>query len=113
MSVMTKAIRGRSLLTRWVLVLMLAFVTPAVQDVLTDVTMWVTGQSCCPDDCDETGSRCPQQCAHCPCGSLRAITLHGATPQAPLIARSEPVFTDSLLAPTCTTLDPPFRPPVS
>lgn len=110
---MTKTIRARSQLTRWVFVLVLAFATPAAQDVLTDLTMWATGQTCCADDCDETGSPCTQQCAHCPCGSMRAATLHGAEAQTPVAPRRAPISTENDVPPVSATLDPPFRPPVS
>jgi len=107
------ATRRRSQLTRWVFILVLAFSAPAVQDALTDFTAWVTGQTCCADDCDDTGSPCTQQCAHCPCGSLRAATLQSAGAEAVVVVGSEAVAVGTLVSPRSTPLDPPFRPPVS
>lgn len=108
------SLRVRSRVARWVLVLALAFATPAVQDALTDFTMWVTGQACCADDCDESGAPCTQQCAHCPCGGgIRTATLHTTTAEAfPGWARE---LAGELVTavPSSTTQDPPFRPPVS
>lgn len=112
-AVRTKAAKAQSPLTRWVVVLMLAFATPAVQDVLTDLTMWVTGQACCADDCDETGAPCTQQCAHCPCGSIRIATLQSSSAEPFALSVPEPISDDGLVPPTSATLDPPFRPPVS
>lgn len=103
----------RSRLARWTLVLALAFATPAVQDALTDVTMWLTGTACCADDCDETGSPCAQQCAHCPCGGLRNVTLQSAEVDGRVTVAQGLIPSAGLVPPSNATLDPPFRPPVS
>jgi len=106
----TNANRARSRLARWLIVLVLAFASPAVQDVLTDVSMWLTG-ACCADDCDESAP-CSQQCAHCPCG-VRNIALNANGYEVPAVATLTLVSTTALISPSSTTLDPPFRPPVS
>lgn len=105
--------RVRSRLARWLVVFALALATPAVQDALTDLTMLVTGETCCADDCDETGAPCSQQCAHCPCGTLRNVTPQSACADVPSVEARQLVIAEARLPPTSTTLDPPFRPPVS
>lgn len=107
-----RVLSARSRLARWLVVLLLAFAAPAVQDVLTDLTMWMTGQMCCADDCDE-GSPCSQPCAHCPCGTVRAAPLQTGAAEASVVAGREAIVGDPLLPPTSAVLDPPFRPPVS
>lgn len=110
--VSANANRVRSRLARWLIVLTLAFATPAVQDVLTDVSMWLTGAACCADDCDESGAPCSQQCAHCPCG-VRNVALNAPGHEVPPVAALKRVSTTALIPPSNTPLDPPFRPPVS
>ena len=112
-SVTSRTFRAQSRLARWVVVLLLAISAPAVQDALTDLTMWVTGQTCCTDDCDETGSPCSQQCAHCACSGVRNATLAAVASEVPAFALSEAITESGLTPPSNTTLDPPFRPPVS
>lgn len=108
----TNANRARSPFARWLIVLALAFASPAVQDAFTDVSMWLTGAACCADDCDESGAPCSQQCAHCPCG-VRTITLNSNSHEVPAVATVQLVSTTAIIPPSSTTLDPPFRPPVS
>lgn len=100
-------------LMRWVFVIALAFSSPAVQDALTDLTMWATGEACCADDCDETGSPCTQQCVHCPCGNLRSVTLQSSTTELVAPIAHEVMVDERLSPPSDAMLDPPFRPPVS
>lgn len=111
--VAANAFRVRSRLARWLVVLALAVATPAVQDALTDLKMLVTGEACCADDCDETGAPCSQQCAHCPCGTLRNVTVQSGCADVPPGRGRQLVIADALVPPSSTTLDPPFRPPVS
>lgn len=92
---------------------MLCLVSPAVQDIIVDVTGWVLGEAeCCADDCDE-GTPCTQQCVHCVCGTRLVAAPHELT--APLagtwssMARTE----QSIEVQLGGHLEPPFRPPVS
>ena len=111
--VVTSAFRMRSRAGRWAFILVLAFATPALQDALTDLTRWVTGSACCDDGCDETDTPCSQQCAHCLSGSVRNATLQSASVEALAFAGNVHASVERLVAPSSTTLDPPFRPPVS
>jgi hypothetical protein len=100
-------------LARWFIVLVLAFATPAVQDALTDLSMWLTDAACCADDCEESGAPCSQQCAHCPCGGVRSVALNSLGQEVPAVATLELVSTTDVVPPSDATVDPPFRPPVS
>ncbi|MGV3620955.1 MAG: hypothetical protein ACO1OB_09060 [Archangium sp.] len=93
-------------------VLLLCFSAPSVQDIVLDVTSWVTGADCCVDGCEETQTPCTQQCTHCVC-SMRVVPAPNAV--TVLLARAV-ISTTLTTAPDARALsghgEPPFRPPV-
>jgi hypothetical protein len=100
---------SRSTLSRWLLVLALALTTPSLQDALTDLS----GVECCDDDCDDGGTPCSQDCAHCPCAGFRSVTV-----PAPTVVVMRPGLATRIAEalgtqPANGALDPPFRPPAS
>lgn len=92
----------------------LCLATPAIQDIVEDVTSAILDAPCCADGCDESGQPCSQQCVHCVCGARLAVT-------ATDVGVALPAFTGAGLEGAWELhavalhghLDPPFRPPAS
>ena len=98
---------------RWLAVALLCLATPAVTDIIADVSNWVTNAPCCSDDCEDSGAPCTQQCMHCVCGAQ--VLAMATTKPAELSTSRRPMARSTHAAEPHSSghLDPPFRPPVS
>ena len=98
---------------RYVAVALLCLATPAVTEIISDVSNWVMNTPCCGDDCEDSGAPCTNQCMHCVCGAqvLAVATEKSADVSAPRSSLARSTF--ALDLDSSGHLEPPFRPPVS
>jgi hypothetical protein len=98
-------------LARLVAVLLLCLASPSVLDIIVQASGWLSGAPCCADDCDESGSPCTQQCAHC---VGHTATLPSAERvRVALVRWQTPLRRGDESGPRRGHLEPPFRPPMS
>lgn len=110
------AVRPRFTTTaRWfrlLAVVALCFSTPSVQDVVLDLTSWVTGAECCVDGCEESQTPCTQQCTHCVCSMRLASTSNVSAVQLARVTVATTLVAALAESPRTGHHEPPFRPPV-
>ncbi len=111
MRTLTTALKSVAL--RWLAALLLCVATPAVQEIIADVTTWATDGDCCSDDCEESGAPCTQQCMHCVCGPRLVAVAAQSLLLIPQPVTQSAKTTSALPLPSSGHGDPPFRPPVS